>query len=121
MYYDEYNFYSLKMNNNERHRIKTQIQHFKTNEKICKISLFYKYVRRHICRLVILNGLTEISELWDFSYTYFNNLVIDYVRMLGNCDCANSQFKQYKIIFRDNNYNKQFLMYGSRLGQILIN
>lgn len=77
-------FIHQKMNNDDRYRINAQIHDFLTNTKICDISLFYKYVWKHICRLDVLNGLTEISELWEFPYKYFKQLVIDYVQMLSN-------------------------------------
>ena len=67
-------------------------------------------------RLVTLNGLYDVNELWDFSYEYFKRLANEYIRMLSYRDWdANSQFKHYKIIFRDSNNDKRFLMCGNRL------
>ena len=77
-------FVHKKMNNDDRHHIKTQMKLIFADNMKCKRSSFYEYVRKQINRLVILNSLSDSDDLWEWSYDYFKKTTTDYVSILSN-------------------------------------
>ena len=84
MFDDEFIIHPPKMNNNDRHRIKSQMESIFNNLIRLKRSSFYKYIIKYINRLIILNDMPYMSELRDWSYDKFKNRISEYVRILTN-------------------------------------
>ena len=63
------------MNNDDRHRIKAQIVNFLTNDKICGMSSFYKYVKKHLMRPNVIRVVKKYAGV----VTSTDSQIIEYL------------------------------------------
>ena len=72
-----------KMQQDDRHRIKIEINEAFSNNNILTKSKFYKYIFAHLNKIAELLRLPHVNSLWAIDQTIFKGNVKTYM-----CDCA---------------------------------